>query len=486
MTLSPPAETASPLPAQPRFVGPVSLQRISKDGRILVSRKGWFVRIVTITAIAMMVGFTLYGGLQIGDPLVVYSTIMPFHSIVVLGIGWFLYKSPTKEGPLGDELVSVIIPVYNQKGMIDIVIDSIYRSTYGNIEIIAVNDGSKDGTKEVLDGLAKTYPNLKVIHKKNEGKRKAVATGFNFSKGKYVVLIDSDSVLEKNAVTELIRAFKADPKIGGVVGHVKVWNSDKNTLTKCQDVWYDFAFNVHKACESYFGSVTCISGCLAAYRRDVVMNFIPYWANSPIHFSDDRQLTSYVLASNWAKEGLKEVVAPGFSQKLMESAARYDDSEDRVLTAQALATWKTVYVATAIAYTDVPEKLRGFFKQQERWKKGYLRTNFFVSSFFWHRRHPLMSLVYYTEFMTSFTAPLIVFTVLFYEPFILKQYMFPVFLLGSLLLKGVAVGLDYKYRDPAAKNWKYKPLMNIFGNMVLSWILFPALWNFRKNRWLTR
>lgn len=479
MTLSPPER-------EPKFSSPASSQQVSESGRILVGKKGWAVRITTISVMSLIVVFTIVGGMQLGDPLLIYSTLMPAHAILILSVGWFLYRNPAKGAP-GNDLVSVIIPVYNQEGMIEIVVDSIYQSTYGNIEIIAVNDGSKDGTRQVLDRLAKKYQNLVVIHKKNEGKRKAVATGFFSSKGKYVILIDSDSVLDRDAISEMVKVFRSDPEVGGTVGHVKVWNADKNTLTKCQDAWYDFAFNIHKACESYFGSVTCCSGCLAGYRREIIMNFIPYWASARIHNSDDRELTSYILASKMGKEGLKEMADPGsFSKQLMESAARYDDSEDRVLTAQALDKWKTVYVATALVYTDVPEKLRGFLRQQERWKKGYLRTNFFVSSFFWQKRNPLMSLIYYMEFMTTFTAPLIVFTVLFYEPFVLKQYWYPVFLVGSLLLKGVAVGLDYKLRDPTAKNWIYKPLMNAITNFVLSWVLFPALWNFRKNRWLTR
>src|SRR5690606_34465432 len=120
------------------------------------------------------------------------------------------YRSPAR-GTVGDDLVSVVIPVFNQRGMIEIVIDAIYQSTYKNLEVVVVNDGSQDGTKEVLDKLAHKYPQLKVIHKKNEGKRKAVATGFFNSKGRYVVLIDSDSVVDKHAITEFMKAFKSDP-----------------------------------------------------------------------------------------------------------------------------------------------------------------------------------------------------------------------------------------------------------------------------------
>src|SRR5690606_41834048 len=58
--------------------------------------------------------------------------------------------------------------------------------------------------------------------------------------------------------------------------------------------------------------------------------------------------------------------------------------------------WKAVYVASAIVYTDVPEKIRGYIKQQKRWKKGYIRSNFYVSSFFW-QKNPVISLIFYTR-----------------------------------------------------------------------------------------
>ena len=429
--------------------------------------------------------FTLYTGIMLGDALLVFSNIIPLNSILSMYIAWFHYKSPIT-GKLGQDIVSVIIPVYNQKEMIEIVVDAIFQSTYRSIEVIAVNDGSKDGSKEILDSLAGKYCNLKVIHKKNEGKRKAVASGIFASKGEYVLLLDSDSVLDPNAIAEMVRAFKSDSKIGGAVGHVKVWNANKNLLTHVQDSWYDFAFNIGKSSESVFGSVTCLSGCLAAYRRDIIKDFVAYWAGAKMHSSDDREMTSYVLGSRWGKDKMEEVMGKPISKHLFEAAAKYDDSEDRVLTASALEKWKTVYVATAIVYTDVPEKFSGFLKQQERWKKGYIRTNFFVSSFFWHQRNPLMTFSFYSDFMATFSAPIIMIAVFFYAPVMHGQYYYSLSFLASLFLKGIAIGLDYKYRDPSNKNWKYYPLTIVMTNFVLSWVLFPALLRFKVNKWGTR
>lgn len=454
-------------------------QRVSNDGRIQTSTKAWFLRAVALVGITLLTTYNLQQGLELRDPLIVYSTLMPLHALIILCVGWIFYKNPAK-GKVGHELVSVIIPIYNQKSMIKVVIDAIYQSTYQNIEVIAVNDGSNDGTKEILNEIASKYQNLKVIHKKNEGKRKAVAAGFYASKGKYVVLIDSDSVVDRHAITEFMKTFNGDHKVGAVVGYAKVWNQNKSFLTKCQDVWYDYAFNIHKTTESTFGAVLCCSGCLAAYRREAISRFIPFWVKAMIHNSDDRDLTSYTIATPWAKSEL----AP-LSKMLMESMASYDDSEDRALTAQSLIEWKSVYVATAIVHTDVPEKWKGYLKQQMRWKKGYVRSNFFVSTFFW-RKNPLMSLIFYLEFMTTFTAPLITLIVLFYEPIILKHFWIPVAFMAGSLLTGLAHGLDYRCRDAKAKNWKYKPIMNLIASFILSWLVFPALWNFRKNEWLTR
>ncbi|HEX6067305.1 MAG TPA: glycosyltransferase family 2 protein, partial [Nitrososphaera sp.] len=251
-------------------------QRMASSGRIKVSKTGWIVRISTIIAISALVVYTINFGIETRDPFVIASVIFPIHSFVALIIGWVFFKNPAK-GQLEDDLVTVIIPVYNQKAMIENVVDAIFQSTYQNLEVVAVNDGSKDGTKEVLDKLAAKYPMLKVIHKKNEGKRKAIASAYYNSKGKFLIFIDSDSVVDRNAIAELLKAFKGDPKVGAVVGHAKVWNADKNALTKCQDVWYDNAFNVRKCAESYFGNVLCCSGCLSGYRREAIANYLPYW-----------------------------------------------------------------------------------------------------------------------------------------------------------------------------------------------------------------
>lgn len=462
-------------------------QKLSKQGRIIVSNKGWILRIGTLVLIWTIILFTIQTGLILDEPLVILSIILPIHSFLLLAIGWFFYKNPAT-GKADNSFVSVIIPVYNQESMIAKVIDAINRSTHRNFEIIAVNDGSKDNTKQVLDELTEQYSKLRVIHKKNEGKRRAVASGFYASKGRYIVLVDSDSIVDPNALTEFVKTFNGNPKAGALVGHAKVWNSEKNFLTHLQEVWYDYFFNIRKTTESIFGSVLCCSGCMAAYRKEAIMGYIPYWLNLPMTGGDDRELTSYTIAPKSAKKDFANLFQPklsALSRKTLIAMSNYDDAEDRALTAQSLLTWRSIYVASALVYTDVPETWKIFFRQQKRWKKGTTRVNFFVSTFFW-RKNPIMALIFYLDFMSIFSTPLIIVTIFVYVPIIFGDLLIPLVYFGGMVIPGLAQGLDYKFRNLGAKNWKIKPIMDLITSFITSWLIFPSIWGFRKNEWLTR
>lgn len=467
-------------------------QRILRNGKIKIGKKGWTLRIIALLLHLFLIVYVAYEGIRRDDALIFYSLIIPLSTFLNLTIGWCFYRNPAKGKLSMDTLVSIVVPVYNQRAMIGQVIDVLFESRYKNIEVIVVNDGSTDGTEKELDKIIESqkYSNLKVFHKQNEGKRKAIATGFYASKGRYLVFIDSDSIVDPDAIPEFVRTFDSDPLIGGAVGHVKVVNAGKNFLTKCQDPWYDFSFNVGKAGESVFGTVTCISGCLAAYRREAIENFVPYWAGNPEdRWGTDKEITIYTIAPSAVKTQLRNVFGDKFwvpiSQKLMESMAKYDDAEDRGLTAHSILSWKSVYVATALAYTEVPDNWRQFFKQQIRWKKGFLRTNFFVNSFFW-RKHPLIAFKYYIEFISTVISPLVNVVTLVYVPIILGNWTWTATVLGASMLAGFAQGLDYKYRDPKERFWMYKPFAVLITYHVLAWLIFPAIWSYKKNVWGTR
>ena len=455
-------------------------QKLERDGRISIPKIGWVLRISAIVGIVALLAYYLENGLEIQDPLIFFAALMPIQELIIVSIGWFFYRNPSQKDAEND-LVSVIIPVFNQESMIATVIKNITESTYRNIEIIAVNDGSKDSTKEVLNEIQEQYPNLKIIHKKNEGKRATNATGFHRAKGDFIVFVDSDSIMDKNAIMEFMKAFKTFPKVGALVGHAKVLNCEKSFFTKFQDAWYDSSFNIVKTTESVLSNVVCCSGCLSAYRREAIESFIPLWKeNNKISANRDQKQSPHFKSNPWKNKRLN-----GFSRKILLWCSRFDDAEDITLTAQTLVDWKTMYVSSAIVYTDVPDNLKDFLRQQTRWKKGWIRAGFFMMTFFW-TKNPLISIVFYINMVSSLSLPLILPITYLYAPLVLEQYWIPFLSLAITSLFGIFQGMDYRLRDPTSKTWKYKFLANVVTGFLLPWLIIPALLTMKKDQWMTR
>jgi len=487
-----------------------SNQTVSPTSRkIKVSRRGWITRAITITILVSLIALYRYYGLinPKGNFIMIYTSIIISISIIIYICSWIFYRNPTPSNITNpylyynnltvhksnkEELVSVIIPIYNQNKLIENVIESIFNSTYKNIEVIVVNDGSTDGTDKILDYLKiHRYPQLKVIHQSNNGKRKAVSSGFMHSQGQYVILIDSDSILDNNAISEFVKVFDSDSSIGSIAGHAKIWNADKNFLTKCQDSWYDYEFNIYKSCESYFGNVTCCSGCLAGYRRKAIETVMSIW-NSESNYPYDKnklKIENVVLRKrkkydNKIKEWMSLFLI-STQNKLLANLLNYDDSEDRALTTCCLLKWKSVYLSTAFVFTEVPDSIKGYLKQQKRWKKGYLRASLFAGTFM-IIKNPVVSLLFYISLFMTIFSPIITPIALLYNVFILHEIIAPLSLIVGFLGIGYLEGIDYKMRDNNSKYWPYKPIMNIILSFIVSWLIYLAIIDIRKNAWLTR
>lgn len=103
-----------------------------------------------------------------------------------------------------NELVSVVVPIYNVKDFLEECIISITTQSYRNIEIILVDDGSTDGSSELCNMLLKDDNRIRVIHKKNGGLSDARNVGLKNSNGKYVIFIDSDDVIKSPMIEKLV------------------------------------------------------------------------------------------------------------------------------------------------------------------------------------------------------------------------------------------------------------------------------------------
>ncbi len=99
--------------------------------------------------------------------------------------------------------VSLIIPAYNAEDYIARSIDSALASNFDDLEIIIVNDGSKDKTQEIMDWYAKTYPNIKIAQKTNGGVADTRNFGINMAEGKYIAFLDNDDLIRPEMISSL-------------------------------------------------------------------------------------------------------------------------------------------------------------------------------------------------------------------------------------------------------------------------------------------
>lgn len=116
-----------------------------------------------------------------------------------------------------DELISVIVPIYNTEKYLVECVESLRKQTYSNIEIILVDDGSTDASIEICDGFAEKDSRVRVFHKKNEGVAVARNFGIQQSNGQYVVIVDSDDVAVDKMIEVLYTQIKendADIAVG--------------------------------------------------------------------------------------------------------------------------------------------------------------------------------------------------------------------------------------------------------------------------------
>ena len=121
--------------------------------------------------------------------------------------------------------VSVIVPVYNSSKYLDDCIKSLINQTYGfeNIELVLVNDGSKDNSLEICKNYQKKYNNIVIIDKENSGVSDTRNTGFEKSSGKYVMFLDSDDLINKDSIKYLSKFLDENDNVDFVISRVRMF-----------------------------------------------------------------------------------------------------------------------------------------------------------------------------------------------------------------------------------------------------------------------
>ncbi|WP_405673717.1 glycosyltransferase [Streptomyces sp. NBC_01530] len=366
--------------------------------------------------------------------------------------------------------VSFLLAVKDEVECIENCVRSMATSDYP-VQVVVVDDLSEDGTQDVLRRL-ETELDIKVIClDRNLGKKGALVRPCEEADGDIIAMTDSDCFPAPDALARCVRALVAHRELGAVSGHARALNADFSFWTKAQDVWFEGQFRVVKATEATFGTVTCVSGPLAVFRREAIFNYLPAWANdhfmgAPFRFSTDRQLTGYVLGQKWKGQALK---------------CQYADSPFVTERDYPERRWRVGYVYSAKVWTNAPPRFRPLMKQQIRWKKSFIRNLCFTGTFMWHMG-PGPATLYYGHVLWVSAAPFMAFRHMIWAPAHGEAFLTLLYLCG-IILKGCAYGLAFKIDNPGDNHWIYRPAMGLLSTLLLAWMLPYSLATIRRGVW---
>jgi hyaluronan synthase len=386
-----------------------------------------------------------------------YYWYRPFLNAYSVGVAAFIlsrflialfYRPPRDVGL--EPSVTIIITAYNEEDAIYRTVACCYAVDYprDKLEVIAVDDGSKDRTPAELARAQQTWPDLMVeVFTQNKGKREAMAVGARRASGEILLYVDSDSFPRRDAVRRIVQGF-ADPEVAAISGHTDVSNARTNMLTRMQDVRYYVAFRVMKAAESVFGAVTCCPGCFSAYRRSCMLAVLDRWLHQrflgvPATFGDDRSLTNYLLRK-----------------------------------------YKVIYACDAVATTIVPDEHWKFLRQQLRWKKSWLRECLIAATFMW-KKHPIAVVGFYAQLVFPIIAPVLLLRAFLWLPVVSGDFISMAIYGFGVLMIGLVFSSYYLFFK-ANGSWIYGAWFTIYYMFVLVWQMPYAIATSRDNRWGTR
>jgi len=430
------------------------------------------VLVALVPVLALLV--TRVGRLPDAPILGAYSALSIGTTALVMYMAFAKYRDPSTRPPvyLDKPLATVLVAVKDEVDVIRRCVQSLLEASYRPLEFIIVDDGSTDGTREILRQMAADEPELHVIFMEEcAGKKRALTEGVRHAKGEMLIFTDSDCVMAFDAIEKVMAAFAADPDIGAISGHGRALNAEQSVITRMQDTWYEGQFSVWKAAESSLGTVTCISGPLAAFRREAIYNYFPAWANDTFlgrefRFATDRQLTGYVLGNRYVGEKLK---------------ARYADDEFVTSENHPVRNWRVEYVKSARVWTVVPPTLKKVMRQQTRWKKSFLRNLCFTGKFYW-RKGLGPALLFYSHSLFVLATPFMAFRHLIWLPAHGQWSLVLIYFCG-LFVKGSVWAIAYKIENPHCNRWIYRPLMSLTSAVCFSMILPYSALTVRKGVW---
>lgn len=272
--------------------------------------------------------------------------------------------------------VSLIVPCFNEATVIGTTVRNLLKLQYPQFEIIVVSDGSTDGTVELLResfGLRRIdrpgrrkipseeihavhesgkIPNLVVVEKSNGRRADAINAGVALARYPLLCVIDADCLLEPDALIRLARPFLRDNRTAAVAGVVRPSNGlvlengsiaerrlPGTILGVNQEIEYARSFQWARIGLALLRSMLCISGALILIRKNIFVELGGPW---PEAVTDDIEFTMRL------------------NRKIHDRRNRRDE--------------RLVFAPDAVCYTEVPETVRLYASQRNRWQRGTLQA----------------------------------------------------------------------------------------------------------------
>jgi cellulose synthase/poly-beta-1,6-N-acetylglucosamine synthase-like glycosyltransferase/peptidoglycan/xylan/chitin deacetylase (PgdA/CDA1 family) len=299
--------------------------------------------------------------------------------------------------------VSVVVPAFNEAVGIERAVRSLAASDYPEFEVIVVDDGSTDGTPDLVERM--NLPGVSVIRQSNGGKPSALNRGLAAARHEAIVMVDADTVFEPETIRRLVQPLR-DPKVGAVSGNTKVGNR-RGLLGRWQHIEYVMGFNLDRRLYHQLQCIPTVPGAAGAFRRAAI-------------------------------EGIGGV-----------SGATLAEDTDLTI-ALGRAGWRVVYAEDARAWTEAPSTIRELWQQRFRWSYGTLQAVWKHRSALWRRgegrigRRGLPYLILFQITLPLF-APMIdlfsIYGLLFLDPVAILGFWI-VFTALQLVLGWYAFALD--------------------------------------------
>jgi len=261
---------------------------------------------------------------------------------------WFRYERHTPRHdspPDASHLppVSIIIPCFNEAAHIVETIRCALAVRHPDFEVIAVDDGSTDGTGVILDSLAESSTRLRVVRQAfNQGKAAGLKAGALEATHEILICIDGDARIDPHAPTWIAAAFAADQGLGAVTGNPRIVNRS-TLLGRMQVGEFSAMIGIIKRAQLLLKRLFTVSGVIAAFRKSAVQQ-VDYWTLDAL--TEDIDMT-------W---------------KLQR------------------AGWRATFEPHALVWILTPETLHGLWRQRLRWAMGgaqVMRKNIDI---FWSQR----------------------------------------------------------------------------------------------------